>query len=299
MWHPEPGWQPLPSGSGASTVGVWAGTWDGTPAVIKRLARPHDPDPDVDSPQGFAYWCREADVSTERLLESTLGIRAARCLAVEEDGEGVTVVTERVQAAANNGLFLAAALGTFATNEVPDRRWWACGQLRARLRRVERRGGWRTLGRTTAADIADHLWRRRGHFLDLLDAAPQVLQHGDPTPANLRGRDRELVIGIDWGSVGLGPAGTRSGPAGAGSAGGIRPAVDGVRGGVRPDDARPGPSRGICERGLHRVHPGRLGPAASRAGGWSVGREVSPPERRDLSEITAAPRPGGRSAAVK
>ena len=207
MWHPEPGWQPLPSGSGASTVGGWAGTWDGTPAVIKRLARPHDPDPDVDSPQGFAYWCREADVSTERLLESTLGIRAARCLAVEEDGEGVTVVTERVQAAANNGLFLAAALGTFATNEVPDRRWWACGQLRARLRRVERRGGWRTLGRTTAADIADHLWRRRGHFLDLLDAAPQVLQHGDPTPANLRGRDRELVIGIDWGSVGLGPLG--------------------------------------------------------------------------------------------
>ena len=68
-------------------------------------------------------------------------------------------------------------------------RWLARDQLRDRLARVERRGGWPTLARTTVADVADHLWRRRTSLLDALDALPQVPQHGDPVPANLPGRD--------------------------------------------------------------------------------------------------------------
>ena len=55
--------------------------------------------------------------------------------------------------------------------------------------------------------MADHLWRHRTGHLDALDAAPQVLQHGDPTPANLRGRDGDDVVAIDWSSLGTGAVG--------------------------------------------------------------------------------------------
>ena len=69
------------------------------------------------------------------------------------------------------------------------------------------RGGWPTLARTTVADVADHLWQRRGALLDELDALPQVAQHGDPAPANLPGRDGDDVVAIDWGTLGRGPVG--------------------------------------------------------------------------------------------
>ena len=57
------------------------------------------------------------------------------------------------------------------------------------------------------ADVADHLWRRRGTLLDELDALPQVAQHGDPAPVNLPGRDQDEVVAIDWGTLGRGPVG--------------------------------------------------------------------------------------------
>ena len=76
--------------------------------------------------------------------------------------------------------------------------WLARDLLRDRMARVERRGGWPTLARTTVADVADHLWRRRDALLDELDALPQVAQHGDPVPANLPGRADDDVLAIDW-----------------------------------------------------------------------------------------------------
>jgi Ser/Thr protein kinase RdoA (MazF antagonist) len=75
------------------------------------------------------------------------------------------------------------------------------------MRRVEHRGGWPTLARTTVADVADHLWRRRGALLDQADRLPQVAQHGDPVPANLPGRLGDDVLAIDWGTLGHGPVG--------------------------------------------------------------------------------------------
>ncbi|MAO79903.1 MAG: phosphotransferase, partial [Nocardioides sp.] len=38
-------------------------------------------------------------------------------------------------------------------------------------------------------------------------ALPQVLQHGDPTPANLPGREGDDVVAIDWSCLGTGPVG--------------------------------------------------------------------------------------------
>ncbi|HEX5088792.1 MAG TPA: phosphotransferase [Nocardioides sp.] len=209
MWQPEPGWHPLPGGTGTSTVGVWRTVLGGRPVAVKRLARPTPGDPaELSEPGHFAYWRRSADVVISRLgLESTPGLRAPVLTSVEEDGEGITLVQDWVEDAANSGLFCAVALGRFAGAELGDHAWLARNQLRDRMVRVERRGGWPTLARTTVADVADHLWRRRTALLDELDELPQVAQHGDPAPVNLPGRHGDDVVAIDWSSVGHGAVG--------------------------------------------------------------------------------------------
>jgi Ser/Thr protein kinase RdoA (MazF antagonist) len=126
---------------------------------------------------------------------------------VEEDVEGITLVQDWVEDAANSGLFSAHALGRFAAADLGGHPWLARDQLRDRLARVERRGGWPTLARTTVADVADHLWRRRETLLDELDRLTQVAQHGDPVPDNLLGRIDDDVLAIDWATVGHGPLG--------------------------------------------------------------------------------------------
>ena len=59
------------------------------------------------------------------------------------------------------GLFVVMALGRFAGSDLARPRFLARNQLRDRLLRTERNGGWPTLARTTVADVADHLWQRR------------------------------------------------------------------------------------------------------------------------------------------
>ena len=98
-------------------------------------------------------------------------------------------------------------MGRFAGADLGDARWLARGQLRDRMDRVARRGGWKTLTRTTVSDVADHLWQRRETMLDALDGLTQVPQHGDPVPANLPGREADEVVAIDWGMLGHGPVG--------------------------------------------------------------------------------------------
>lgn len=207
MWEPEPGWHPLPGGTGTSTVGVWRAAVGDRPVVIKRLAAPgpHDP-PELDRPEHAGYWRREADVLTTGLTVSTPGLRATPA-AVEEDGEGITITREWVEGAALSGLFLALALARFAGADLPRPRFLARQVLRDRMTLVERRGGWPTLARTTAAEVAANLWERRERFLDVLDTLPQVPQHGDPTEGNLPGRFGDDVVAIDWGTLGTGPVG--------------------------------------------------------------------------------------------
>jgi hypothetical protein len=208
MWQPEPGWHPLPGGTGTSTVGVWRTVLGDQPVVVKRLAAPGEGDPaELSDPRHSAYWRRAADVVTAGLVDTTPGLRSPARTAVEEDPEGITLIQEWVEDAANSGLFAAHALGRFAGADLGQETWLATGQLRDRLNRIDRRGGWRTLGRTTVADVGDHLWRRRGAFLQAVEALPQVPQHGDPLPANLPGRVGDDVVAVDWGTLGHGPVG--------------------------------------------------------------------------------------------
>ena len=176
--------------------------------IVKRLQAPVDGDPpELSDWRSVAWWEREPQVALHGLVAATSGLRGPATLRVEDDDEGITMVQERVAEADNPGLFVARALGRFARTPPPDEPWLARGQLRERLARIERRGGWQTLARTTLADVADHLWRQRARHLAALDEAPQVLQHGDPTPANLRGRSGDDVVAIDWSSLGTGAVG--------------------------------------------------------------------------------------------
>ena len=207
MWQPQPGWHPLPGGTSPSSLGVWRAVVGDQAVVVKRLVVPRPGDPgELTDPRHFAYWRRAADVALCGLVDATPGMRAPRT-AVEEDDEGITLVQEWVEDAAITGLFAAHALARFTAAPLGDRPWLARDQLRDRLDRVGRRGGWPTLARTTVADVADHLWRRRDTWLDALDALPQVPQHGDPVPANLPGRDVDDVVAIDWAMLGTGPVG--------------------------------------------------------------------------------------------
>ncbi len=207
MWQPDPAWHPLPGGMGPSTLGVWRAVLGDQPVVVKRLAAPGDGDPaELDDRRHFAYWRRAADVALSGVVDTTPGLRAPRTQ-VEEDDEGITLVQDWVEDAASSGLFCAHALGRFAGADLGDARWLARDQLRTRMERVARRGGWPTLARTTVADLADHLWRHRERWLGELDRLPRVAQHGDPTPANLPGRELDEVVAVDWASLGHGPVG--------------------------------------------------------------------------------------------
>ncbi|MFN8136134.1 MAG: phosphotransferase [Propionicimonas sp.] len=208
MWHPEPGWQQLPGGTDPSTYGVWLAVEDGRELVVKRLVAPHPHDPrELSDPHHFAWWRRSADVAASGVVEATHGLRSNAPVRIEQDEEGITVVHERVGEVANPGLFVARALGRFAGVDLGPQPWLASHQLRSRLQRVEHAGGWPTLARTTMADVADRLWRLRGHYLVAVDTLPPVTQHGDPVPANLPGRDGEDVLAIDWSTLGTGPVG--------------------------------------------------------------------------------------------
>jgi len=208
MWQPQPGWLLVPGGTGTSTIGVWRTVIDDRPVVVKRIAAPSEHDPaELSDPRHFAYWRRGADVLTSGIVSTTPGLRSPLDASADEDVDGITLVQDWVEDAANSGLFAAHAMGRFAGAEIPDVAWLARGQLRDRLDRVARRGGWTTLARTTVADVAAHLWERRGTFLDRVDALVQVPQHGDPVPANLPGREQDDVVAIDWGMLGHGPVG--------------------------------------------------------------------------------------------
>lgn len=207
MWQPEADWVALPGGSGTSTVGVWHTALGGRPVVVKRLAAPQPGDAAMLSDRGhIGYWRREADVMLTGLASSTPGLTGVNG-SVEEDEQGVTIVRDWVEDAASSGLFLALSIGRFAGARLGHPTFLADHLMQDRVARVERRGGWPTLARTTVADVAEHLWTHRATMLQLLDGLPQVLQHGDPTALNLPGRAGDDVLAIDWGTLGHGPVG--------------------------------------------------------------------------------------------
>ena len=204
MWQPEPGWQPVPGGMGSSTVGVWRVD----NCVVKRLQAPLPGDPgELSDPAHFAYWRRPAEVALTGAVDRSTGLRSVVATKVEEDAEGVTLWHPYIESEHVPGPFVAKALGRFAGTDLSLCSWLATDQLADRISRVERRGGWRTLSRTTVADVADRLWQRRGTWLGRLDELPKVAQHGDPVPGNLIAREGDNVLAIDWSALGHGPVG--------------------------------------------------------------------------------------------
>lgn len=187
---------------------MWRTVLGDQPVAVKRLSAPTEGDPkELSNPRHFAYWRRPAEVLTAATVLETPGLRSARLGAVEEDAEGITLFQEWVEDSSNSGLFSAHALGRFAGAQLSVAPWLSRNLLRDRMARVERLGGWKTIARTTVADVADHLWERRSEFLAMADALVQVPQHGDATPANLLGREGDDVVAVDWSTLGTGPVG--------------------------------------------------------------------------------------------
>lgn len=209
MWQPEPGWTPLRPGGGASTVGLWRTELRGMPVVVKRLGRPTEDDPPaLSDPTHAGYWRREAEVALARGIVDGPGVRPPEFVRLDEDDEGVTLWSEEIVAVPPPALQVAHALGRFAAAPYEEVPWAARRTLVDRLAMAEARGGWPTLARTPMADVADHLWSRRTHWLTEYAAAPAGRLHGDAVPANFPASRGEDVVAVDWQGFGIGPVGT-------------------------------------------------------------------------------------------
>lgn len=208
MWQPDPEWCQLPGGMGASSGGMWTSVLGGRTWVIKRISAPGPEDPDeLSAPTHGGYWRREADVAHRGLVLGTPGLRSPEVGQVEEDPEGITIWFESIAQTDVPGPFAARALGRFGAADLGDSPWLAESLLVERIRRTEAAGGWRTLERTTVADVADRIWHRRFGLLDRFRALPRVSSHGDPVRANLRAISGDDVVALDWGSLGHAPIG--------------------------------------------------------------------------------------------
>ena len=209
MWQPEPGWTPLRPGGGASTVGLWRADHGGRPAVVKRVRRPDADDPPVLAhPAHAAYWRREVEVACAPEIVTGPGLRPPLYLRVDEDEEGATVWAEEIVVDPPPALHVAHALGRFAAADHEPVAWAARHTLTDRLAMAEERGGWPTLARTPLADVTDHLWQRRHHWLEEYAAAPAGRLHGDAVPANFPAARGGDVLAVDWQGFGVGPLGS-------------------------------------------------------------------------------------------
>jgi hypothetical protein len=206
VWEPDPSWRPLVAGPGSS--GLWLVSDGGRSWVVKRLHRP-----DVDSPwllqaDHAGYWRREAELARHPEFVAGPGLVPAQFGPVEEDDDGVTVWIEEVLGVPPPGLFVARALGRFAAGEYDAPEWASRRLLADRLDMAAQRGGWPTLARTTLADVTDHLWQRRGHWLTRLAEGPQGRLHGDAVPGNFLAQRDDDVVAVDWQCAGIGPVGS-------------------------------------------------------------------------------------------
>lgn len=208
MWEPDPSWRQLPGANGPATRGVWRAESGGRRWLVKRLDAPQGRVPALTDPARAGYWRREAEVAHHPELVAGPGLVPAEAGAVEEDDEGVTLWTLEQEGAPPTGLFVAHGLGRFAGSPHEDPAWGSRSLLGDRLAMVEERGGWGTLARTTLADVADNLWRRRGHWLACCAEGPQGRLHGDAVPSNFLARRGEEVVAVDWQCFGVGPVGS-------------------------------------------------------------------------------------------
>lgn len=206
MWQPDPAWQPVREGVGASGSRVWRAELDGRGWAVKRVDLPGPGDPDeLHRPTHPGYWRRELELA--RAGPPTTGLVAPEVAGVEEDAAGYVVRSAWVEPAPVPGLFAARALGRLAGGAVPDQPWLSRRLLAERVAATAARGGWTALARTPVAPLATELWSRREPLLARYDALPQRPAHGDPVPGNLLRVDGADLVAVDWASFGLAPPG--------------------------------------------------------------------------------------------
>ena len=208
MWQPDPSWRALPGAGGPSTAGIWLAEVEGRRWVVKRLAAPRDRSPAQTNPGHAGYWRREAEVALDPGTVDGPGLVPTEFGPVEEDQDGVTVWSLEQAGEPPTGLFVVRALGRFAGAGHSSPPWATRRLLADRLDMAEERGGWRTLSRTTLADVADRLWRRRDHWLARCASGPEGRLHGDAVPANFLTSREEDVVAVDWQCFGIGPVGS-------------------------------------------------------------------------------------------
>ena len=207
MWEPDPSWRRLPGAGGPSTVGIWLAEVEGRRWVVKRLSAPEHPAGALADPAYAGYWRREAEVAKDPAVVAGPGLVPAEFGPVEEDEDGVTVWSLEQEGEPPNGLFVARSLGRFAAAAHSTPSWASRRLLADRLAMAEERDGWPTLARTTLADVADELWRRRQHWLGRSAEAPEGRLHGDAVPGNFLTMRGDDVVAVDWQCFGVGPMG--------------------------------------------------------------------------------------------
>jgi phosphotransferase family enzyme len=207
MWEPDPSWRRLPGAGGPATLGLWLAEDGGRTWVVKRLETPDGAVPALLDPVHAGYWRREAEVATHPDVVDGPGLVPPEFGIVDEDDEGLTVWSEEVAGDPPSGLFVARALGRFAAAPYDAPPWAARRLLGDRLDMAQARGGWRTLARTTLADVTDRLWQRRDHWLSRCAEGPQGRVHGDAVPTNFVAARGEDVVTVDWQCFGTGPVG--------------------------------------------------------------------------------------------
>ena len=267
MWEPQPGWLEVPGGTGPATVGVWRTEQGGRPLAVKRLARPGPHDAaEVSDPAHFAYWRREADVVESGLTPAHA--RAARA------GRGPRRGRRR------HHDHLRLGRGRRQQRPVPRPR---PRPVRRRRPRSARAGcaatcsgcGWlassaAAAGQPCSAPAPPTSPTACGPVASTsslqYDALPQVPHHGDVAPANLRGREGDDVLAIDWSSLGVGPIGTDLGLHVGQRARGPRAAPGRLpaRSARRDRDGRRGAARDPGGGRLHGLQPGRVGVVPGR-----------------------------------
>ncbi len=207
MWEPDPSWRRLPGAGGPSTEGIWLAEVDGRRWVVKRLSAPEEPAGALADPAYAGFWRREAEVARDPAIVDGPGLVPPEFGPVEEDEGGITVWTLEQEGEPPNGLFVARALGRFASAAHSTPSWASRRLLADRLTMAEERNGWPTLARTTLADVADELWRRREHWLSRSAQAPEGRLHGDAVPGNFLTTRAHDVVAVDWQCFGVGPMG--------------------------------------------------------------------------------------------
>ena len=301
MWQPEPGWQPLPGGTGRrrSACGGTARRPRRRRQAAAR-ARTRDDPPSSATRRHFAYWRRAADVALSGVVAGHPGCAAPRRCASRR--------TPRASRSSRTGSRTPPPAGCSLA---------PCARPVRRRRPRRPRRGWRATSCATgwpasSAAAAGRPWPAppsptspttcgapRRTLLDALDALPQVAQHGDPAPANLPGPRRRRRASP---STGRTSASGRSAPTSATSRSApgrtFEPLARGLpaRAARRPRHA---PTRCALGARVTAVYTalsrGRVGAGPGRRRRGRAGREVPPPR---ASRRTCA-RCSGRSPQIE